>query len=330
MGSSVRGRFAPTPSGYMHIGNALSAILAWLQVRCLHGEFILRIEDLDVERFDPRYVDALMEDLKWLGVDWDEGPDVPGPYGPYRQQDRAHLYEQAFAALKAKDLLYPCFCSRKDLRTPASAPHGLTSEGPVYSGSCRYLSNQERARRAVQKPPAWRFMLPHEGMTFHDLVQGPKPFPPGAGGDFIVYRADGVFSYQLAVVVDDAKMRITHVLRGDDLLDSTPRQLYLYRALGLTPPSFAHIPMVCSASGARLAKRDNSITVRSLREQGVSPERVVGYLAWLAGLIVRPEAVRLCELIPDFDLSRVVHQPILLQKDWLETLLKGKRDVSAL
>lgn len=319
-GKPVRGRFAPTPSGLLHIGNALTALLAWLQVRHAGGEFILRIEDLDKQRFDPSYIPALLEDLDWLGLNWDEGPGVGGPHGPYRQIHRLPHYQEAYDTLKSQGLLYPCFCSRKDRRFAATAPHGLASEGPIYDGTCRHLSAALREERAKSKAPAWRMIVPNKPVEFDDLVFGPQRLPEGTGGDFVVLRADGIFSYQLAVVVDDADMQITHVLRGDDLLDSTPRQVYLYRALGLTPPVFTHVPLVYTTDGSRLAKRDGSITLYSLRNAGVSSKQVVGYLAWLSGLMDEPDAISPTELVGSFDLSRLVRHEIRLPEDWQDTL----------
>ncbi|MCL6452793.1 MAG: tRNA glutamyl-Q(34) synthetase GluQRS [Alicyclobacillus sp.] len=318
----VRGRFAPTPSGFLHLGNALTALLAWLQVRQLGGDFILRVEDLDERRFHPVYADALLDDLRWLGIDWDEGPDVGGARGPYRQRDRLALYEAALAELRAQGRLYPCFCSRKQLTELAQAPHGLASEGPVYNGACRHLSAAERARRAKLKDPSWRFALPEVSVAFDDLAAGPQWFPPGTGGDFVVFRADGVFAYQLAVVVDDAAMGVTHVLRGADLLDSTPRQLHLYAALGWAPPLFAHVPLLCGADGARLAKRDQSVTLRSLRAAGATPERVTGYLAFAAGLLDHPEAVSPRELVSHFSFHRLRQPPRVAPAD-VENLVRA-------
>ncbi|WP_067929410.1 tRNA glutamyl-Q(34) synthetase GluQRS [Alicyclobacillus shizuokensis] len=298
--SLVRGRFAPTPSGRLHIGNALVALLAWLQVRQAGGEFVLRIEDIDRPRCREEYVADLLTDLRWLGLDWDEGPDVGGPYGPYRQRDRSQHYEEALAQLEAGGWLYPCFCSRTDLARAASAPHGLAAEGPAYPGTCRHLSAAERIAKAQQKRPALRFHVPDDAVEFHDVILGKQRFQAGAGGDFIVRRADSFFAYQLAVVVDDAAMRITDVLRGADLLDSTPRQVWLYEALGWPVPRFAHAPLVTDAAGRRLSKREKSLHLAALREAGVPPERVVGQLAYWAGLIDRLEDVRPGELMGHF------------------------------
>lgn len=308
-----RGRFAPTPSGLMHIGNLYTALLAWLQARSRNGAFLLRMEDLDAPRSKPEWAAQIVDDLRWFGLDWDEGPDVGGPYGPYTQSERAALYEAAFNRLRARGLLYPCYCSRAELSALASAPHGLPSEGPAYPGTCRTLSAAERERRAAEKHPSYRYAVPSEHeVQFVDAVYGPLAFPPGAGGDFVVRRADGIMSYQLAVVVDDAAMGITDVLRGADLLDSAPRQLWLYEALGLRPPNFAHVPLLCDSHGERLSKRQKSLTVAKLREQGVRPEAVAGIIAHLARLTDRFEPLQPKELITSFDLGKLGTEPLRL------------------
>ncbi|MFD0673243.1 tRNA glutamyl-Q(34) synthetase GluQRS [Cohnella sp. GCM10027633] len=295
-----RGRFAPTPSGLLHIGNAFTALAAWLQMRQAGGEFVLRVEDIDTARSRADLAALQLEDLRWLGIDWDEGPDVGGTYAPYVQGERMPSYEEALRRLDEAGRLYPCYCSRSDLARVASAPHGLSSEGGAYPGLCRLLTEEERAVRAAAKPPAMRFRMDGGPVTFRDGMFGEVAFAGDEIGDFVVKRADGLFSYQLAVAVDDAAMGITDVLRGADLLDSTPRQLALYEALGLTAPSFAHVPLLMDANGRRLSKRDRSITLASLREAGTSPERLIGVLAGAAGWIDRPEPLSARELVSAF------------------------------
>ncbi|MCL6444160.1 MAG: tRNA glutamyl-Q(34) synthetase GluQRS [Alicyclobacillus sp.] len=318
MSATPRGRFAPTPSGQLHLGNAATALLAWLQIRHLGGEFVLRIEDVDQPRCRPAWTTQLLQDLRWLGLDWDEGPDVGGPYGPYLQSERRHLYEGAIAKLMEAGRLYPCFCSRAALQAIASAPHGLASEGPVYPGTCRGLTPDDRDRLRNTKQPSLRFALPDKAVTIDDEVAGPQHFPPGAGGDFIVQRADGIVAYQLAVAVDDATMRISHVLRGADLLDSTPRQLLLLEALGLPAPRYAHVPLLCWPDGSRLSKRDKSLTLGVLRNGGVRPEQVVGLLAWLTGLTDQPIPLRPKDLIEGFDVRLIARgtAAVQLPSDW--------------
>ncbi|WP_035121028.1 tRNA glutamyl-Q(34) synthetase GluQRS [Cohnella panacarvi] len=295
-----RGRFAPTPSGLLHIGNAFAAVASWLQMRQANGQFALRVEDIDTARSRADLAQKQLDDLRWLGIDWDEGPDVGGRHAPYVQSERMTLYEAALERLEQADMLYPCYCSRSELARIASAPHGLASEGGAYPGLCRHLSEEERQAKGAHKTPALRFKMAGQPVTFRDGWAGEVTFAGEAVSDFVVKRADGMFSYQLAVTVDDAAMGITDVLRGADLLDSTPRQLALYEALGLTAPSFAHVPLILGANGERLSKRDRSITLASLRDAGVAPERLIGVMGFAAGWIDRPEPVSVRELIPSF------------------------------
>ncbi len=315
-----RGRFAPTPSGLLHIGNAFAAVAAWLQMRQSDGEIVLRMEDIDKARSRPAFAERILDDLRWLGLDWDEGPREGGPHKPYVQSLREPLYEAALKKLKDAGRLYPCYCSRSDLVSLASAPHGLASEGAAYPGFCRGLTAEEREIKAGAKTPSRRFVMPEGAIAFEDGWLGPQLFEGAALGDFVVKRADGMFSYQLAVTVDDAAMGITDVLRGADLLDSAPRQLALYRALGLQAPEFAHLPLLADEAGTRLSKRDKSLTLASLREGGVAPERLLGLLASMAGWIDRPEPVEVRELIPLF--TPVRGERLVFGNDLLSWLLK--------
>ncbi|MWC31216.1 tRNA glutamyl-Q(34) synthetase GluQRS [Paenibacillus sp. MMS18-CY102] len=316
----LRGRFAPTPSGLMHIGNARTALLAWLQIRQASGQFVLRMEDIDKPRSKPHFAHQALEDLRWLGIDWDEGPDVGGPHAPYVQSLREPLYAEALERLEQRGQLYPCFCSRAELLAVASAPHGLSAEGPAYAGTCRYLNETERAARRLGKLPSIRFAIGEQAISFQDGIAGQQDFPPGAGGDFVVRRADELFSYQLAVVVDDIAMGITDVLRGYDLLDSTPRQLALYDALGASPPRFAHVPLLLGTDGNRLAKRDGSLSLAAIRERGIQPERVIGLLAAMSGLIARAEPIQAAELIANFNIDRIPHEPAIVDQSALQWL----------
>jgi len=315
-----RGRFAPTPSGQLHIGNAWTALLAWLQMRHVGGEFVLRIEDLDKPRSRPEYAAQILDDLRWLGIDWDEGPDVGGPHAPYEQSARDEWYAAAMERLTREGWLYPCYCSRAELMAIASAPHGLSSEGPAYPGSCRHLTPEERAKRQEAKMPSVRFAMPDRAVAFDDLVMGAQAFPARSGGDFVVKRADGIIGYQLAVVVDDAAMGITDVLRGMDLLDSTPRQILLFAALGLPVPQFAHVPLLYGPDGQRLSKRHGSVTIAGMRAAGTSAEEVVGCLAFLSGLQDRLEPVKAADLIADFDLGKVPREPVIVSEEMLGRL----------
>lgn len=314
MVTAVRGRFAPSPSGEMHLGNAWTALLAWLQVRSLGGTMVLRVEDLDPGRSRPEYAAQIMEDLRWLGLDWDEGPDVGGPYGPYRQDERRGLYREALAQLAARDLVYPCYCTRGEIQAAASAPHAGEGE-TAYPGTCRSLDNRRRqAQEARGRRPALRLKAPQGVTAFTDGLRGAVSQEIAAAcGDFIVRRSDGVHAYQLAVVVDDALMRISHVLRGDDLLASTPRQLYLYRLLNFAPPAFTHAPLLISPDGRRLSKRQKDLALAALRERGVAAEAVIGFLAWKAGLSDRPQPLRAGDLIGRFDPAALPREPVVVE-----------------
>ena len=276
------GRFAPSPSGRMHLGNLFCALLSWLSVKSRGGRWILRIEDLDTARCRPDYARQVEEDLRWLGLAWDEGGSAGGPDAPYFQSQRTALYEAALARLRGMGLVYPCFCTRAQLHA-ASAPHredGLT----VYPGTCRDLPPEEiAARMAAGRRPALRLRVPEETVTFTDGHLGEvSEYLPTDCGDFLLRRSDGLFAYQLAVVVDDAAMGVTEVVRGADLLSSTPRQLLLYELLGLPAPRFRHFPLLLSPDGRRLSKRDGDLGLAALQTR-CTPEEVVGKLAYLAG-----------------------------------------------
>lgn len=268
-----RGRFAPTPSGRLHLGSARTALAAQLAARSSGGTLVLRVEDLDTARTREGMTRAMLEDLAWIGVRFDEGPDV-GPHRPYAQSQRTALYRAALEVLDAKGLVYPCACSRKEIEEAASAPHGRE---PVYPGTCRDQDRSSVIERARQRGRgvAWRFRVEPGWVSLHDEIAGAYAQDVAASvGDFVVFRSDGVAAYQLAVVVDDIAMEITHVVRGDDLLASTPRQLLLYQAFGAPAPRWAHVPLVVNDRGERLAKRDGALSIAELRQAGVRPERV--------------------------------------------------------
>ena len=300
----VTGRFAPSPSGHMHLGNVSAALMAWLSAKSQGGEVVLRIEDLDPDRSRREYAESIMDDLQWLGLKWD-----------HRAEDQSRRTDAYLAAMeKLKDLIYPCYCSRDELRA-ASAPH--TSDGRIiYSGRCRNLSAEQRL--AQRKAPCLRIRVPDQTISFVDGLQGPYTLSlADEWGDFIVRRADGVAAYQLAVVVDDAANGVTEVVRGRDLLSSTPVQIWLYGKLGLKTPSFYHTPMLLATDGRRLSKRDGDCTLQSLRASW-SPGKVIGLIAWLYGLIDRWEAVSPAELAKVFSWDRVRREDILLdiKKIW--------------
>jgi glutamyl-tRNA synthetase len=304
-----RGRFAPSPTGELHLGNARTALLAWLHARSEGGRFVLRVEDLDFGRVRPWIMEGQLADLRWLGLDWDEGPDVGGPFAPYLQSERQELYDAALRRLAEGGFLFDCFCSRKEISAAASAPHGADDDGPAYPGTCRALAPEELDGRGRRGPAAVRFIAPPGEVVFEDLLLGTRRYTPAADtGDFVVRRKDGVAAYQLAVVVDDAAMGITHVVRGDDLLSSTPRQLLIYRALGLHPPAWIHVPLLLGPDGQRLAKRHGSVTLREHREKGVPPAAIVGRLAASIGLAEEGEELMPDQLIERFSLEAIAKE----------------------
>jgi len=286
-----RARYAPSPTGPLHLGNARTALLAWLQARLMGADFIMRNEDLDQTRVIAGSAAQIYADLRWLGLDWDEGEDVGGPVGSYVQSERTALYREAFGRLRRLQLdghraVFRCYCSRRDVREAASAPH---DDGPViYPGTCRELSEAEEAAVRAEKPdriPIWRFWMPRRRVCVQDIIAGEFCQQLDTEvGDFPLRRADDIFAYQLAVVVDDALMGVTDVLRGRDLLGSTPRQIALFEALGFKVPRFWHVPLMRDETGARMAKRDGSESLQMLRENGEAPDRVVGRLAHSVGL----------------------------------------------
>jgi glutamyl-tRNA synthetase len=310
----LRGRYAPTPSGLLHVGNARTALAAWLSARHQGGAFVWRLEDLDPPRTVPGAAEAALEDLAWLGLDWDEGGGRGGPFAPYEQSQRAAHYEAALARLAATGRLFPCRLSRADLARVATAPHGRDGEPPPYPAELRPtdLAPGWYAKHRAQPQPeaSLRFRVDERAVAFEDRLLGSVvERVDELVGDFVVKRRDGLYAYQLAVVVDDLAMGITEVVRGADLLDSTARQIQLIEALGGTAPAYAHLPLVVEADGAKLSKRDASLTLRALRAAGMSPERLVGELAASLGQLDRPEPCRPAELVAGFDLTKVPRVP---------------------
>jgi glutamyl-tRNA synthetase len=292
-----RGRFAPSPTGELHLGNARTALLSWLWARAEGGEYAVRIEDLDRPRVREGLAARQLEELRWLGLDWDAEPVL--------QSQRAPLYDEALAQLG--DHVYECFCSRTEIAA-ASAPQGPDSEGPRYPGTCRSLTARERAERRASRAPALRLRVPEGPVSFVDGIAGPQAFDVQAQiGDFVLRRADGIHAYQLAVVVDDAAMGMTQVLRGADLLSSTARQILLYRLLRRPEPRWAHAPLVLAESGERLAKRDRAMSLSALRAQGRDPRHLVAQLARWSGLPGRGDPA---ELIGEFTLGRIPREPV--------------------
>ena len=377
-----RGRLAPSPTGNLHLGNAFSFLLAWLSMAAQKGTLVLRVEDIDPDRSRPEFTRGILEDLAWLGIFWDEGPvlsdnastfpqarsiaaspysDLPGTahgtdsaafsqgergiHGPYVQSLRRGRYEAALEGLLAHGLVYPCFCTRKELRLLASAPH-IGDEGVPYPGTCRDLSKKEQSVRIregkrfslrLNTARAMTFALAAEQercgskgqkteeslLSFEDAVLGPQHFSMAdCGGDFALRRSDGVFAYQLAVTVDDAAMGITEVVRGEDLLLSTPRQILLLRLFGAQPPRYAHVPLVHDSQVERLAKRHKSLELRALREAGVAPEAIIGYLGFLAGFLETPRPMPARDLIPLFSFSRLAGQRPVAREEDIRLFLK--------
>lgn len=294
------GRFAPSPSGKMHLGNLFSFLLAWCSVRSVGGEMVLRMEDLDPQRTSADFAALIRKDLLAFGLDWDR--EVPC------QSTRTAAYDEAFARLESMGLIYPCYCSRSQVHA-ASAPHLGQSEF-VYAGTCRDLSPEQRA--AKKRLPAWRLRVPAEEWTVHDGLQGDyTELLSRDCGDFVIRRADGVYAYQLAVVVDDAEGGVTQVVRGRDLLASAPRQEYLFSLLGKPAPEYIHVPLLLAPDGRRLSKRDGDLDLGALLGR-FTAEAILGKLAFSAGLLDRNEAISARELAAIFDWSRVRREDICL------------------
>lgn len=314
---SSAGRLAPSPTGAQHLGNARTYLLAYWSARKSGARLILRIEDVDSPRVKPWAIDQAIEDLRWLGIDWDEGPDVGGPSGPYIQTQRQALYRSALHRLIDDNRVYPCVCTRKDIESAGSAPH-FDHEPAVYPRTC--FSWQAGDPIPPDGTFCWRFRAGHEPVAFHDRVLGTRSCVPADSlGDFPVTQKSGEPSYQLAVVVDDAAMGITQVVRGDDLEASTYRQLELFRALELPPPEYAHVPLVCGPDGRRLAKRHGDTRLSTLRDQGITSSRIVTWAARTAGLLSEEEtAGSAAELIDRFSWDRLPRQRVIVdhQTTW--------------
>ncbi len=320
--AKVRVRFAPSPTGYVHVGNARTALFNWLFARHHGGTFILRIEDTDVTRSEERYEAQLLEDLGWFGLDWDEGPDKTGRFGPYRQSERRHLYAQYAAQLVDAGRAYHCFCAAQQLE--AERQEALKSgRQPKYSGRCRKLRSEEAARRIVAGEAASvRLKIVDGVFTWKDLVHGLTSFTSDVIGDPILVRSDGHPAYNYAVVIDDHLMEITHVIRGDDHISNTPRQLALYRALGWEPPEFAHLSTILGADRTRLSKRHGATSLQNFRELGILPEALRNYLALLGWSPPdgTTEILSLQDLIAQFSLDRITKSPAVFDPEKLNWL----------
>ncbi|HKA25581.1 MAG TPA: glutamate--tRNA ligase [Candidatus Eisenbacteria bacterium] len=317
----VRVRFAPSPTGSLHIGGARTALFNWLFARGREGLMALRVEDTDVERSTSESERAVVDDLRWLGLDWDEGPEVGGPYGPYRQSERKEIYRREANRLCAAELAYPCFCTDEELeaRRRAAQAAGRT---PQYDGTCRDLDEEERAeRRAEGRPESIRFRVPGEPAVVRDLIRGDVVFPADAVGDFVILRSNGLPTYNFACVVDDAAMRFTHVIRGEEHLSNTNRQVFLYRALGHPEPAFAHISLILNPDRSKMSKRkgEEATFVSEFRAQGYLPEALINFLALLGwSWDGEREMFSVEELVEKFSLERVNATPAVFNRDKLE------------
>jgi len=297
------GRFAPTPSGRMHLGNVYAALMAWLSVKSRGGAMVLRMEDLDTQRTKAEYAETLRQDLIWLGLDW----DVETP----PQSRRSETYDRYFEALREKELLYPCYCTRSQLHN-VNAPH-LSDGTYVYTGTCRNLTAEQR--NAFDRLPAWRVTVPDKTWTVEDKLQGTyKENLATDCGDFVVRRADGVYVYQLAVTVDDGEAGVTEVVRGRDLLSSAPRQMYLQDLFGFSHPEYAHVSMLLAPDGRRLSKRDADLDLGELQKR-ICAETLLGSLACSAGLLEKPEKVSAKELAAEFSWNKIRREDICLGSD---------------
>lgn len=307
---SLVGRLAPSPTGGQHLGNARTYLIGWLSARSQGGRVLLRIEDIDAPRVKPGYVDLILEDLRWLGLHWDGEPVI--------QSQRLAHHEAALRRLQEQELVYPCTCSRADIQRAASAPHA-EDEGPVYPGTCAGRRVADAAGLTGQY--VWRLRTAGREVAFVDGFRGPTRLTlRQIGGDFVVWRSIGVPAYQLAVVVDDAEQGVTEVVRGDDLVSSTLRQLLLYEALGWAAPQFTHVPLVLGLDGRRLAKRNSDLTLASLRASGVRPEALLGLLAWTCGWLERPAPVSAQALVPLYRLDVLPPMPLTATPDLLAQL----------
>jgi glutamyl-tRNA synthetase len=310
--ASIAGRLAPSPTGAQHIGNARTYLLAWLSARSQGGRVIFRMEDIDSPRVKPWAAQQAIDDLRWLGLDWDEGPDLGGPHAPYVQTQRRARYSAVLEELIRAEAVYPCTCTRGDVAAAASAPHA-GQEGPIYPGTCAGRRASE-AQSLGDRPFSWRFRTAGLApIAYVDRFRGPEACDLAARfGDFVVAKCDGTPAYQLAVVVDDHEMEINEVVRGDDLVPSAFRQLALYQFFNWRPPAFSHVPLVVGEDGRRLAKRHGDTRISLLRDNGVAPETLVGFLAWTCGLQTDTKPVSASELVPGFNWVAVPRTPFVM------------------
>jgi nondiscriminating glutamyl-tRNA synthetase len=320
--SGVRVRFAPSPTGRLHIGGARTALFNWLFARHEGGAFIIRIEDTDVERSSGELEAAILEDIRWLGLEWDEGPDTGGPIGPYRQSQRAAVYREHAERLVAAGAAYPCFCTDEELEGKRRAMLAA-GKPPQYDGTCRALDEAgRRSRREEGRPESIRFIVPESGArTIDDIARGTVEFPAGMVGDFVILRSNGMPTYNFAAAVDDALMGITHVIRGAEHLSNTIRQVLVYEALGMPMPRFAHIPLILGEDRAKLSKRHGAPNIGDYRDRGYPAAAIVNYLAFLGWSTKGDsEILSIDDLVSEFELSRVSDSPSMFDQaklDWV-------------
>jgi nondiscriminating glutamyl-tRNA synthetase len=319
--SRPRVRFAPSPTGELHVGNARTALFNWMFARHHGGDFILRIEDTDEARSAVSYQINLFEDLKWLGLDWDEGPPQEGVYGPYRQSERLDIYADHLQKLVAADLVYPCYCTEAELDEERQSLI-LSKRMPRYMGKCRNLTREERKQKEADgRKPSYRFKVPDEAIEFADLIRGTMRFDGAAMGDFIIVRSNGMPAYNFAVVVDDHLMGITHVIRGEDHLSNTALQIMLYRAFEFYPPTFAHHSLILGKDRTKLSKRHGSVSVGVFRKEGILPEALMNYLGLLGSSFAEKREILSCEeMIAAFTLTRASKSGAVFDEEKLHWL----------
>jgi len=321
MAEKYRVRFAPSPTGELHVGNARTALFNWMFARHHDGAFILRIEDTDESRSAVSYQVNLLNDLSWLGLDWDEGPQKEGAYGPYKQSERLDIYASHLQKLAAANLVYPCYCTEEELEGERQALI-LSKRMPRYMGKCRNLTPQQRKEKeAAGRKPSFRFKVPDATIEFNDLIRGPMKFEGTAIGDFIIVRSNGMPAYNFAVVIDDHLMGITHVIRGEDHLSNTALQIMLYRAFGFAPPTFAHHCLILGKDRAKLSKRHGSVSVGEFRKQGILPEALTNYLGLLGSSFTEGrEVLSREEMIAGFALERASKSGAIFDEEKLHWL----------
>ncbi|MDO5044357.1 MAG: glutamate--tRNA ligase [Coriobacteriia bacterium] len=321
MTDKVRVRFAPSPTGLLHIGGARTAIYNWAFARKHKGTFILRIDDTDPERSTEENTQAILDSLTWLGIDWDEGPLVGGDYGPYFQTQRFDTYEEALEQLKAKGEVYPCFCTAEELAKAREDAAQRSDSFQGYPGTCRHIPKEEaEARIAAGEPHTWRIRVPEkETVTFEDVVRGPQVFQTKDLDDFVLMRSDGTPTYNYATVVDDALMEITHIIRGDDHISNTPRQVMVYEALGYEVPKFAHLSMILGSDGKRLSKRHGATGVKEYKDRGFLPETMINYLTLLGWSLDGETTIFSVDTLKEnFDLQRISKNPAVFDDEKLQ------------